>query len=188
MASRQARDFGERIVHALCVERSTALEEGVLVAEVAMLRTPARHHDGVRHQIAATLDQIAAHRRQAVQRPPRCRSIDPLRTAAAKLREKLRKRLLGWAKEDSVGVRRRFVGQRGHVQPAHRDERPPGPVVVGDAIGAIGVRDIALNQDEIRPVVEVEASARARLRGSPHRLARGTPPEWPAPAGETAST
>jgi hypothetical protein len=40
MASRQARDFGERIVHALRVERSTALEEGVLVAEVAMLRHP----------------------------------------------------------------------------------------------------------------------------------------------------
>src|SRR6266550_5372303 len=99
MASRQARDFGERIVHALRVERSTTLEEGVLVTKVAMLRAPARHHDGVRHEVTSTLDQIAAHRGQAVERPPRRGSIYPLGAAATKLREKLRKRLLSRAKE-----------------------------------------------------------------------------------------
>ncbi len=156
MAPGQARDFGQRVVHAPRVERSTALEEGVLVAEVAVLGAPARHHDGVRHQVAATLDEIAAHRRQAVQRPPRRRPVHPLRAAGAELREKLRKRLLRGTEEHRVGVRRRFVGQRRRVQAAYRHERAPGPIVIGDAIGAGCVRDVGLDQHEIGPVVDVE--------------------------------
>jgi hypothetical protein len=93
------------------------------------------------------------------------------------------KRLLGRAKEHSVGVRRRFVGQRRHVQPAHRDEGPPGPVVVRNAIGTIGVRDIALNQDEIRPVVELEAlhvfvHENRLIVWRQERRQRGQPQRW----------
>ena len=62
MAPGQARDLGERVVHALRVERSAALEERVLVAEVAVLRTAARHDDRVGDEVAAPVDQIAADR------------------------------------------------------------------------------------------------------------------------------
>ena len=65
---------------------------------------------------------------------------------------------------------------------------PSGPVVVGDAIGAIGVGDVDLDQDEIRAVVERRASARARRRAPPRRPARETPPAWRGRAAETAST
>ena len=156
VASGQPRDFGERVVHPLRVERAPAGEEGILVAEIAVLRAPARDHDGIGNQIAPTVDQIAAHRGQAVQCPPRSRPVYFLRMAGAKLREKLGKRLFRGAEEYRVRVRRRFLGQRRHVQPAHRHECAPGPVVVGDAIGAIGVRDVGLDEHEIRPVVEVE--------------------------------
>lgn len=152
----QARDFRERVINTLRVERAAAGEEGILVAEVAVLRAPARDHDGVRHQIAATVDQIAAHRRQTVQRPPRRRPVDLLRAAGAKVREKLGERLLRRAQKYRVGVRRGLIGQRGHVQSPDRHECAPGAIVVGDAIGAIGVRDVRLDQHEIRAVVEVE--------------------------------
>ncbi len=58
MPSGQTRDFGEGGIHALCVERSAALEERILVAEVAVFGAAARHHDGVRDQVAAPGDQI----------------------------------------------------------------------------------------------------------------------------------
>ena len=45
VAPRQSVDLGERVVHALRVERSPTVEEGVLVAEVAMLRAAARDDD-----------------------------------------------------------------------------------------------------------------------------------------------
>ena len=57
MASGQPRDFGERVVHALGVERSAAGEERVLVAEVAVLRAAARDDDGVGHEVAAAADR-----------------------------------------------------------------------------------------------------------------------------------
>jgi hypothetical protein len=121
-----------------------------------VLRTTARHHDGVRHQIAGALDQISAHRGQAFQRPPGLRTIQALRAASSKLREELRKRLFGRTEQHRVGMWGGFVRQRRHVKPAHRHERAPGPVVVGDAIRAIRVRDVDLNQDEIRLVIKIK--------------------------------
>ena len=47
MTAWQPLDLGQRIVHALGVERTAAFEEGVLVAEVAVLRTPAGDDDRV---------------------------------------------------------------------------------------------------------------------------------------------
>src|SRR5205823_7019837 len=78
------------------------------------------------------------------------------RTAGTKVREKLWKRLLRRTEKHGVGLRRRFVGQRRHVQSAQRDERAPGPVLVGEAVGTIGVRDVDLNQHQIGLIVKGE--------------------------------
>ena len=68
MPARQPIDLGERVVHALGVEGSAALEERVLVAEVAVLRAAARDDDRVRDEVRAAADQIAADRRHALER------------------------------------------------------------------------------------------------------------------------
>ena len=65
----QPRDLGERVVHALRVERSASGEERILVAEVAVLRAAARDDDRVGDEVAPAPDQIAPHWRQAVERP-----------------------------------------------------------------------------------------------------------------------
>ena len=55
MPARQPIDLGERVVDALGVERPAAFEERVLVAEVAVLRTPAGDDDRVRNQIGGAV-------------------------------------------------------------------------------------------------------------------------------------
>ena len=85
MASGQPLDLGQRIVDPLGVEAAAALKEGVFVAEVAVLRTSARHDDGVGHEIVAALDEIAADRRHALQRAACCGGVDALRLAGAKV-------------------------------------------------------------------------------------------------------
>ena len=59
---------GKRRIDGLRVEARAAGEERVLVAEVADVRTPARHDDRVRHEIEMTLQQIPADRRQRGER------------------------------------------------------------------------------------------------------------------------
>ena len=59
VAARQPIDLRERVVHALGIEGPAAAEERVLVAEVAVLRTPASHDDRVWNQVPAPLDQVA---------------------------------------------------------------------------------------------------------------------------------
>ena len=68
MAAGQAFDFGERVVDALRVEAAAALEERILVAEVAVLRTAARDDDGVGNEVGGAADEIAANRRNALER------------------------------------------------------------------------------------------------------------------------
>ena len=118
--SRQARDLGERIVDALRVERSPALEERVLVAERAVVRAAARHDDRVRHQVAMPLDQVAPDRRDASS-VRSARLIAALRRAGGEVAQELREGVLAGAEEDRVGVRRGFVRQRGDMQAAERD-------------------------------------------------------------------
>ena len=65
VAARQAVDLGERLVHALQVERLAAAEEGLLVAEVADVGAAAADHERVGHQVALALDQVAARARHA---------------------------------------------------------------------------------------------------------------------------
>ena len=170
MPPRQPGDLGQRVVHALRVERSTALEERVLVAEVAVLRTSARDDDRVRHEVAAAIDEIAPNGRQPVERAIRGRAIDARGTPRAKVREELREGLLAGPEEHRVGVRRRLVGQRRHVQAAERDEDAFRPVVVGDAVGAARVGDVDLDDDEVGRVVGVE---RRDVLVHQHRLVVG---------------
>ncbi len=109
--ARQSIDFGEGVVHPLGIEGSAALEERVLVAEVAVLRTAAGDDDRVRDEVRAAADQIATDRRHALERPPGRRDIAALRALVAKVVEELREGLLARSEEDRVGVRGRFVGQ-----------------------------------------------------------------------------
>ncbi len=109
MASGQAVDLGQGSVHGSRVERPPALEEGLLVAEVADVRTPARHDDGVGDEVEAALDEIAANRREACQRADR-RSIDALGMAAREVREEPRPGVLAGPQEDRVGMGGRLVG------------------------------------------------------------------------------
>src|SRR5215475_12419862 len=134
MPARQSIDFGECIVDTLRVERPSTLEEGVLVAEVAVLRTPACNHDRVRDEIHATMDQIPPDRWQPVQGPARGRHVPAQRAAGSEIIEKLRKRLLAWTKEDGVSVRRGLVRQGGDVQAAEDDEHTLRAVGIGEGI------------------------------------------------------
>ena len=150
MAARQALDFGQRIVDALRVEPAAAFKEGILVAEVAMLRAAARHHDRVWHEIVGAADEIAAQRRNALECAARGRGVNALRLAGAEVDARIggRSALPGrgrWCRR--VG---RFVRKRSDMQPAETNKRLFAAVVVGDAIGAVGVGDINLDQDEIR--------------------------------------
>lgn len=70
VAAGQPLDLCQRLVDALRVEGTAAGEEGILVAEVAMLRAGARDDDRIGYEVAAPLDQVAADRRQAVDRAP----------------------------------------------------------------------------------------------------------------------
>ena len=50
-------------------------------------------------------------------------------------------------------MRRRFVGQRRDVQTSERDEGTLGAIVIGQPVGAPRVRDVDLDDYEIRPIV-----------------------------------
>ena len=65
----EAVDLGEGVVDRLHVERPAAAEERLLVAEVADVRAAAAHDQRVGHEVALALDEVAARRRQAGERP-----------------------------------------------------------------------------------------------------------------------
>ena len=121
-----------------------------------MLRASAGDDDRVRNEIPASIDEIAADRRHAIERSTGRRHVARRRLAGAEVVEKLRKCLLAGAEKDGVGVRRRFFGQRRDVQPAEHDERAASPVVVGDRVGAARVGDVDLNDDEVGTIVELQ--------------------------------
>ena len=151
----QSIDLGERIVYALRVERASALEEGVLVAEVAMLRTSARDDDRVRDEIGAATDQVAPDRRQPFQRPAGSRDVSGSRATGSEVLEELRKNLFARAEEDCVGVRGGLVREGGDVQAAEGNEDALRPVVIGQRIGAARAGDVDLNRDEVRRDLDV---------------------------------
>jgi hypothetical protein len=68
MAPRQPLYLCQRILNSLGIETPSTLKEGILIAKVAMLGAPSRHHDRVRHQVRRAPDEIAANRRNPLQR------------------------------------------------------------------------------------------------------------------------
>ena len=134
-----------------------------------------------------TLDQVAADRRDVLERP-QARLIAALRRAGGEVAQELREGVLAGSEEDRVGVRRGFLGQRGDVQAAERDVRALAAVVIGNPIRAIGVGDVDLDDDQVRVIVEIERLDVLVLQRDVERRDRDTPPAWPGRAAETAST
>jgi hypothetical protein len=155
MSSREPLDLPERGVHTLGVEAAAPGEEGVLVAEVTVVRTPPRHHDGVGDEVALALDEVAPHRREPVEGPfPR--PVDPLGPPRREIGEEGRPGVLAGADEEGVGVRRGLLGQRGDVQTSERDVDPPAPVVVREPVRPRGRGDVDLDHHQVRAVVDAE--------------------------------
>ena len=111
VTARQPIDLRERVVYALGVERSATVEERVLVAEVAMLRTSARDDDGVWDEVATPLDQVAPDWRNPIQRAARRRDVPSRRRSPAEVLQELREGLFAWPEENGVGVSGGFLGQ-----------------------------------------------------------------------------
>ena len=151
----EAVDLGERVVDRLHVERPAAAEERLLVAEVADVRAAAAHDQRVRHQVPLALDEVAAGRRQAGQRPLG-RAVQRLGAAGAEVREERRPGVLARPAEHAVGVPGRLLRQARRVQAAEADVGALGAVVVGVAVGATGRGDVRLDDDEVGLVVEAQ--------------------------------
>src|SRR5437763_8084640 len=62
VSSGQTGNLCERVVNHLRVVAAAASEESVFVTERAVMRTAARNHNRVGHQIAMALNQIAPNR------------------------------------------------------------------------------------------------------------------------------
>src|ERR1700752_4181838 len=103
MAPGESIDFGECLVDALRVKSATALEECVLVAEVAVLRTAAGDDDGIGDEIRSAANEIATDGRDALKRAPRSRGVDGLCCSGAEVLKELRKGLISRAEKDGVG-------------------------------------------------------------------------------------
>ena len=80
---------------------------------------------------------------------------DDRRAAGDRLRslEKLREGLLRGSQDDGIGVWRCFVRQRGDVQAAEHDVRASRAVTIRDAVRAVCVGDVDLNQDQVGVIV-----------------------------------
>ena len=153
--ARKPLDLGEGVVHELGVEVLPAGEEGILVAEIAVMGAAARDHSRVGHEVEVALDELTADRGNPHEGAGH-RRVARLRCARLKVLEKLRPDILTGTEEDRVGVGRGFVGERRHVQASQADKRPPCPVVVGQGVGPPRRRDIDLDRDDIGRVVEVQ--------------------------------
>jgi hypothetical protein len=157
MTSGEPIDFGERGVDALRVEGSSAREECILVAERAVLRAAAADDDRIGHEIAAPPDQVAPDWRQRLEGPAGRGLIALPRSAGTEILEKRRKDLLPRAEEDRVRMRRCFFGQRRHVKAPEGDEAASRAVGVRDRVGAKGIGDVDLDDDQVRGVLDRQA-------------------------------
>src|SRR5215469_10512017 len=100
MPSGEAGDFGQRVVHALDIEGRPPAEEGVLVAEVAVLRTPAGDDDRIRDEVLAARDEIAANLRHARQRSPARRAVHRGRATRSVISQELSERLFAGSEKE----------------------------------------------------------------------------------------
>ncbi len=150
--SPQGIDLSQRAVDGHRVEGLPADVEGVLVAEVAGVRATAGDHEGVRHEVARGVDQVATGHGRAVQRPGE-RPVAGGRPAGAEVGEEGRPRSFAGAEHDRVGVQRRLLGQGGRVKPAEYDVGAARAVEGRELVGAMGRGDVGLDRDDVRRVV-----------------------------------
>src|SRR5258705_12402448 len=108
-------DFRKRVVDPLGIEGPATLEEGVLVAKIAVLRAAAGDDDGIWNQVVPARDQIAADRRHALEGAARGRLVDFARQAGAELQQKPRKSLLRRPEKDGIGIHFVLPRKRSHV-------------------------------------------------------------------------
>ena len=152
MPSRQPVHFRERVVDPLRVERPAPLEERVLVAERAVMRAAARHHDRVRNEIARATDQIAPDRRQVFQRTWQAPRVVPARHATPirpEIPEESRESFFAGAEEDRVGVCRRLIRKARRVQASERDEDAACAERIRQSVGAMRIGDEDLDDDKV---------------------------------------
>jgi hypothetical protein len=141
-------DLRERLVHPLDVEGAASLEERVLVAEAARVGAAPRDDERVGHEVALAAHEVAARGGEALERAYGG-AVDGLRATGAEVGQEARPRLLPGAQEDRVGVGGRLLGPRGHVEPAEGHMGAAATVLVGEAVGTPGRRDVDLDCDEV---------------------------------------
>lgn len=149
----QRFDVGQRVLDALGVEADTVAEESRHVAEVAAVRTAARHRQGVGHQVEVPLDQVTSDGCHLVQASVPA-VIAGLGAASPEVGQEARKHSLARAEDHRVGMLRGLVGQRRGVQSTHADVDAARPVSVGDLVGTACRGDVHLQHHQIGLIVE----------------------------------
>ena len=99
------------------------------------------------------LDQIAADRRHPEQ-GPLLRGVARRWPTGPQVGEELGPGVLSGSEKDRVRVHLRFLWQGGDVKTAEHDTDASCAVSIGDLVGATGGRDVHLDHDEVRLVVE----------------------------------
>src|SRR5438045_461851 len=105
----QPVDLAQRRLDGLDIVFFPALEEGDLVAEVANMRAPTRHDDGVGHQVLMPPDQIPPDGRHT-QQGSMARDIAPGRVAGSEVLEEAWPGIFARTSEYGVGVQLGLVG------------------------------------------------------------------------------
>ena len=149
----QAVDFGECGVRCLGVEGLAAPEKGLLVAEVASVRTASCDHDRVGNQVEMPLDEVAPDGGEAAERPlPRLVAAGG--APATEVTQEPRPGILPGAEENGVGVLNGFLGKRRDMESAQRDEGSAAAVMIGDGVGASRAGGVDLDGDQVGRVIE----------------------------------
>src|SRR6185312_13672101 len=155
MSSRKPVDLRQRRIHLLGIEDSAAFEKRILIAKVAMMRTAARHDDRVGNQVPGPFDEV----------PPDGRygrdialaiAVDLLRIPQPVVPEECGERIFPRSDKDAVRMRHGLFRQRADMQAAETDMSASFTIVVRQRIGPEGVRDIHLDDDEVRTVIEAK--------------------------------
>ena len=99
------------------------------------------------------LDQIAADRRHP-EEGPLLRGVARRWSTGPQVGEELGPGVLSRSEEDRVRVHLRFLRQGGDVKTAEHHADTSCAILVSDLVGATGGRDVHLDHDEVRLVVE----------------------------------
>ncbi len=155
MPSGQPLDLRQCGIHLHGVVRFAALVKRRFITEVALVRAPPRHDNGIRHKVELPLDQITARGGLIAQRAHR-RAVFALRASPPEIRKEQRPDIFTGPEANGVRVLPRFLRQCGDVQSAEHDIHTSPPVMVGDLVGAVGRADVHLDDHQIRRIRQVE--------------------------------